>query len=188
MAQQGVETGAFGEWLTEHLRSASKYQDFKVFYDHGDKTKYSNVLATKAFYGNTVSNTNRLADLDVVVIGPNGVADLILEIEERPSSPKKILGDVLALMLCNRLAAKIGGEQHYFELSHTTTLVVAGIAPGKGQRLKKIEKVIEPRLQDLDAPADSIDPKNIRLLFDEDIESVLASLRELVIERFPNTP
>ena len=95
------------------------------YYD-GDKIKYSNVLATKAFYGERVSNSNRLADLDVVVIGPDGITDLILEIEERPSSPKKILGDVLALMLCNRLAAKIAGVQNYFELSHTTTLVIAG--------------------------------------------------------------
>jgi hypothetical protein len=185
MVKQGVETEVFGAWLTEYLQSSPQHRGYKVYFDHGDKCKYSNVLAIKAFYGDAVSNSNRLADLDIVVVRPDGVADLVVEIEERPSSPKKILGDVLALMLCNSLAVRIDGEQNYLKLSQETTLIVAGVQPGKGRRLIKIETVIEPRLHTLVAPADSIDPKRIRLLFDQQIDNVLAQLREVVVQRYP---
>ncbi|MFA5179743.1 MAG: hypothetical protein WC405_00355 [Syntrophales bacterium] len=185
MAEQGVETGAFGGWLTEYLQSSPEHRDYTLYFDHGDKLKYANVLATKAFCGDAVSNSNRLADVDVVVVRSDGVADLIIEIEERPCSPKKILGDVLALMLCNHLAARIGGRQTYFEFSNKTTFIVAGIQPGKGQRLTKIKTIIEPRLHGIAAPADSIDPANIQLIFAEQIYDVLAQLREIVVERFP---
>ena len=185
MAEQGVETGAFGGWLTDYLRSSPNHREYRVYFDHGDKLKYSNVLATKGFFGDAVSNSNRLADLDVVVVRPDGVADLIIEIEERPCSPKKIVGDVLALLLCNRLAARIEGEQVYFKLTHETTLIVAGVQPGKGQRLAKIESVIQPRLHGLAAPADSIDPSGIRLVFAEQIDEVIERLRDFVTQKFP---
>jgi hypothetical protein len=185
MPEQGVETGKFGGWLTDYIESSPKHLGFKVFFDHGNQNRYPNVLAPKAFFGDTVSNSNRLADLDIVVLRPDGVADLIIEIEERPCSPKKILGDVLALMLCNQIAVRVDGEQDYFRLSPETTLIVAGVQPGGGQRLKKIEHVLQPRLHALAAPVDSIDPKQIQLVFAEQIAEVIGRLRTFAEQRFP---
>ncbi|GAB6147151.1 hypothetical protein [Desulfocicer niacini] len=186
MAQQGIETGSFGEWLTDYLKSTPGHGEYTVYFDHGsDKQKYPNVVAPKAFYGNEVSNLNRLADLDVMVVRPDGKVDLVIEIEERPSSPKKILGDVLALVLSNSVATKTNGKQKYFKLCGKTELVVAGIQPGKGRRLRKMSDVIEPRLQSLGAPSDSISPQSIRLLFEEEIEAVLSGLRRIVQQKYP---
>lgn len=182
MAEQGVETGKFGEWLTDYLQSLS---DYRVYFDHGDASRYANVLATKAFYGKTVSSANRLADLDVVVVGPENTALLVIEIEERPCPPKKILGDVLALILCNRLAARVDGRQLYYQLTHDTVVVIAGVQPGGGYRLKKIRDLIEPRLHELEAPKDLIDPRKVRLLFDERIADVIEGLKAMVREIFP---
>ena len=185
ITKQGLETGKFGGWLTEYMQSLPRYQ---VYFDHGDKSRYSNVLATKGFYskcGDVVTNANRLTDLDIVVIEPTGSAALVIEIEERPCSPKKILGDILALMLCNRLAARVDGEQKYYELSQNTKIIVAGVLPGNGCRLARIHDLIEPRLRNLNAPPDSINPTNIHFIFNEHIKDVINELKKVVQEMFP---
>ena len=182
-SKHGEQTGKFGLWLTNYLKP--RYCEYPVYYDHGDKNLEPNVAAIKGFFGDEVSNKNRLADVDLMVAKPNKDIMLLVEIEERESSPKKILGDVLAILMCNRFAVKLKGEQHYFNVTPKTELIVAGVVPNKGYRLKKINKIISPRLQLFKAPDDSINPQNVTFMFRENISSTIEALKKKMKELFP---
>jgi len=95
--KQGKETAEFGLWLKNQYASSA----FRIYYDHGEKRIDNNVAAVKGYYGKKVSNQNHLADVDVIVASQKNEILLLIEIEEHSVSPKALLGDVLALMLCN---------------------------------------------------------------------------------------
>lgn len=169
MAQHGEKTGDLGERLVRHFKGSG----FEVFFDHGDKTRFKeNVFAIKAFCGDEVTNENRLSDVDVAIVKGDEVV-VLAEIEEQASSPKKILGDVMAVFLSNQVAVRKEGEQSYFKLTHDTKFFIVGTAPGKGSRLKKI-KHIEKQLQALPKLSNSIDPGNIRLIVDEELTNAIS--------------
>ncbi|MDZ7391638.1 MAG: hypothetical protein ONB25_01875, partial [candidate division KSB1 bacterium] len=146
---QGLETGKFGSRLAARMRNDLRYEGWSIYYDHGDATMDPAVAAIKGFFGAEVKNVNRLADVDVLIGSPDGAARVLIEIEERPCSPKKILGDIFALLLCNRFAVRKGQEQRVFRASPSTRVIVAGVLPGRGHRLCKVEDVIVPRLYQL---------------------------------------
>jgi len=192
MAKQGVNTGAFGKWVSEYLTSLAAYAGYKVYYDHGDTTVESNVVATKGIFGDKATNLTRLADVDVIIVKPDDTIRLLFEIEERPVSPKKILGNVLACLLCNRFAVKVSDntrtkkkKQKYFGIADDTVLLVAGVVPTSGARLKKICDTIQPRMHLLSGLKDAIRPANIHLYFTGDIRSTIHDLKEDVKRRFP---
>jgi hypothetical protein len=177
---QGVETRRFGEWLTERVGDAN----LKVYYDHGDKTSHSNVAAIKAFAGDAVANANRLADLDILV-AKGRAARLLVEIEERPLSPKKVLGDVMAVMLSDRVAVLVDRSQWYFDIASSTRLVIAGAVPDAGDRVSKIREIIAPRLKAISGSPSGLNPKNVELLFSGSLAATLDALKartEVILE------
>jgi len=180
-SKRGKRTGAFGRWLTQHLEKIPQY---RVYYAHGDKQSESNVVRIQGFFGDSVANYNRLADVDVMVAGPNEDAVVLIEIEESENLPKKIFGDVFAICACNRFAVKQDDEQHYFKINLETKLIIAGAAPAKGQKLKQINEVIPPRLQQFTSPDDSINLQNVSLIFEGDISSTIGALKKKMKELF----
>lgn len=181
---QGCETGEFGRRWATQFRSAPLHPDLSIYYDHGNPLADASVVATKGFFGADVSNLNRLADIDILVASSNQTAEMLIEIEERACSPKKILGDVLAALICNRFAVNLGGHQHNFEVSPTTTLVVAGIAPDRGCRLQKIEQILLPRIRQVGGLPGGIRPHNVSLVFARDIRETIRRLDKIMSERF----
>ena len=176
----GYETGQFGIRLAARIRSSSAHSGWHVYYDHGDPALDASVAATKGFFGTDVNNLNRLADIDILVASPNCIAQLLIEIEERPCSPKKILGDTLAILLCNQFAVCVHGEQWTFRASPATRLIVAGVIPDRGNRLRKIDEVIGPRLHRLEGLTDGISPKNVQYVFKRTIAATLEKLDAIV--------
>jgi hypothetical protein len=94
-ARPGYETAQFGRRLAASLQEMARYRDWVRPWRHECRC---HVAATKGFFGKAVKNLNRLADIDVLVASDDGKARLLIEIEERACSPKKILGDVLAAL------------------------------------------------------------------------------------------
>jgi hypothetical protein len=182
--RQGYETGKFGSRLAARIRASAAYSGWHVYYDHGDPTLDASVAATKGFFGTDVKNLNRLADIDILIASPDRIAQLLIEIEERPSAPKKILGDTLAVLLCNQFTVRILGEQRTFRVSPETRLIVAGVLPDRGHRLRKIDEVVRPRLQQLEGLADGISPKNVQFVFSGTIAATLKKLDALVAAQF----
>ncbi len=174
----GWETGQFGQWLGAQLDSSSRYQ---LFYDHGERATDPHVAALKGFAGETVSNLNRLADIDLLLASPAQEARLLIEIEERPLSPKKLLGDIFALLLCTRVAVGRGTEQQYFRITPATHLVVAGIVPTKGQQRAKFATVLLPRLRQVSGPPGGIRLDNVSLILGDSPADMIARLQAHVL-------
>jgi hypothetical protein len=170
MNQQGVATARFGEDLVEEFADP-----YVVYYDHGDPDKSDNVAACKAFYGTPeegVRNVNRLADIDALIADASGRALVLIEIEERPCSPKKILGDIFALAMSNHVA--IGrGDQAYFTIGAHTHVIIAGVLPEKGASREKVDTVIEARLSSFHREEHELSLCNVRLVFRESLSVAL---------------
>jgi hypothetical protein len=177
---QGLETAKFGSGLAIRMRADPTHQAWLMYYDHGDATSDPAVAATKGFFGSEVKNINRLADIDILIGSPTGAAHVLIEIEERPCSPKKILGDILALLLCNGFAVRVGQEQRVFRTSPETRVIVAGVLPSAGHRLQKVEDVILPRLHQLGGLSDGISPANVHLVFSESVQASLQKTQGLL--------
>ena len=176
-SKDGINTGKFGVWLKQHLGDNSPYS---VFYDHGNQQEDPSVAAIKGFYGYQVANKNRLADIDVMVVddSKNEVV-LLIEIEESEMPPKKLLGDVFAVLMCNKIAVKIETKQRYFSVSPNTQFVVAGMVSSRGAGRDKIKNTITPRLQQFGVPNGAIQIDKIKFVFGED---VFETIEELKIE------
>ncbi len=181
---QGQETDVLGQWLTGYVRQSDALRGYQVFYDHGD-SREANVAAIKGFFGTNVTNLNRLADVDVMIVSPDQRVMLLIEVEERGSSPKKILGDAVTIMMCNRFAVRQNGMQRYFEVSNTSRLIVSGVMPAKGNRLKKVDQVIVPRFRKLSGFSKGINPRNIDFVFRPSIAETVDQLKQMVVEALP---
>ena len=119
-----------------------------------------------------------------MVTSPNNEIITIIEIEERPSTPKKIIGDIMTLALCNRFYIKQNGEPQDFKITHDTRLVVAGITPPEGSKLPQLCNII-PRLKRFTSPDDGINLQNLNYIFREDINTTLEALKKYMQEIFP---
>lgn len=108
-----------------------------------------------------------------------------IEVEERGSSPKKILGDAVTIMMCNRFAVLQSGIQRYFEVADTSRLIVAGVLPAEGNRLEKVDRVIVPRFKQLPGFSDGINPRNIDFVFRQTIEETVGQLKQMVVKALP---
>ena len=152
-----------------------------MYYDHGDTAIDASVAATKGFFETEDGNLDWLADIDILVASPDCIAQLLIEIEERPCSPKKILGDTLAILLSNRLAVHVHREERMiFKISPDTLLIVAGVVPDSGHRLKTINDVIDPQIHRLEGLTDGISPKNVQYVFNKMIEDTFEKLDSIV--------
>ena len=172
-----METGKFGK----HLQDIYGHK-FKIYYDHGDATNDKHVAACKGYFnvgGKGVTNLNRLADIDIL-IGKNKEAIILIEIEERASSPKKIIGDVFAIAMCDMVAVRVDGKQNDFRITDKTRLIVSGVVPTKGNRKKKIDEVIQSRVGDFSVCDGGVELSNVSLVFEETIGDVLRRLDELL--------
>ena len=180
-AKHGVETGRFGKWLSQYLEDTPGYQSYSVYYDHGDRQANPNVVKVKGFFGDTVTSTSRLADVDIMVVKPSGEIAILIEIEESSATPKKLVGDLFTILMCNRFAVRGTGGQKYFNIAPETRLIVAGVGATAGQ-LKKVQGIIRSRLSQFEAPADSIGLKNVSLIVEQDLSAMIEKLTERVRE------
>lgn len=183
----GVETGKFGRWLTEQLAVVKPELNYRVFFDHGqlhnEGAGKPETVAIKGFYGEQVSNANRLADIDIAVVNANNRVKILIEIEERESSPKKIVGDVFTIAMCNHIEVKLEKRSHVFAITSETTLIVAGVINPKGSKLAQLQEVLSPRIQAFSAQ-DGLLLTNVKFLFTASIQSTLVALEASILQKF----
>jgi hypothetical protein len=175
----GSKTAEFGLWLTRELK---EYPQYQVYYDHGDPHKYDNVKVIKAFLGDRVSRENKLADVDVLVANQDNEVLLLIEIEESPISPKILLGDVFASMLCEKFAVNIKGKQKYFEVTANSKLVVAGFLPNLPDKQIDIVKVIQGKLKESFSPQGKYSWDRVDLIVAQDLEFTIQRMQTMVLE------
>jgi len=171
--KHGKITQEFGLWLSEYLKTNKEYS---VFYDHGNPQENSNVAVIKGFFGDKVNNRNRLTDIDAIVVNNNKEIVLLIEIEESEMSPKKLVGDIFSMVMCNQFAVRIENENKYFSLSSKTCAIIAGIALDRGNELT----IIKPRLQEFQVPIDGLQLDKIKIVTKPDILKTLEELKNQV--------
>ncbi len=177
---QGRDTDRFGRWLTDYVAASPALAGYRVYYDHGDST-LENVAAIKGFYGDSIANLNRLADVDVMVVSPTRDVVLLVEIEERGSSPKKIFGDAVTILMCNQFAVGRGQAQENFAVADDTRLIISGVMPDHGSRVDKIEQVAAPRFREFSGLAGGISPGNVDFAFASSIDVVVSRLQDMTV-------
>jgi hypothetical protein len=175
----GEKTGQFGRWLTDALIDNPKY---RVYYDHGDPQKSDNVAVIKSFIGEEVTNSNRLADVDVMVYNPDHEILLLIEIEESALSPKTLFGDIFANLFSTRFAVRDGGEQKYFSVTPQTHLIIAGFIPRANKENKEKIEEIQVRLREFSFPENTISLENVDLVIDDNLETCIRNLKDKVNE------
>jgi hypothetical protein len=178
---KGIETGKFGAWLSGHLPEGPCGAARRVFYDHGDQALHANVAALQAFYGEQVTSMNRLADVDVAIVDAAGNVEVLIEIEESAFSAKKIVGDVFAIAMCNRVAVKRPNATAVFAITPSTVLFVAGVANPRGKKHAQVEEVILPRLRQFAAPDGAFRLADTRFVLADTIELVISQLEHQVL-------
>jgi hypothetical protein len=171
------ESALFGQWLSDRLRKNPRYRHYAVYYDHGDKTVHPNVAAIKGIYGEKVTNSSQLTQVDVMVAKPNQEIIILVEIEEGQCSPKKIIGDIFTNLMCNRYAVALEGEQRYFSITPETVLVIAGIMDPKGAMKNQLEKTIKPRISQFHTPDEGLCLDKVWLIFEARMEAVIKELK-----------
>ncbi len=86
-----------------------------------------------SYFGAEHHAWSELSTVDLLVAdGSTGEALLIVEVEETGADPKRVLGDVYALALAERLAAGKGRDKVAYRLTPATCLLVCFPAKGKG--------------------------------------------------------
>ncbi len=175
MPTQGHMTCEFGKWLTANVNEIGAPSDYVVFYDHGDSQE-ENVVAIKGFCGDEVCNKNRLADVDVMIAKPSGRIVLLIEIEERHATPKKIIGDAATLLMCTKFAVRKEKEQKTYTVDRNSRLLIALILPDHGDRQRKVSEVLAPRFKSFSGFKQGVRPGQVEFLSDGSIKELREKL------------
>jgi hypothetical protein len=87
--------------------------DYKIYYHHGkDKEKEPNFCEPTPFF-DKCSNASKLSYVDIAVINGSDRAILVCEIEEGGAEPKKIIGDIINIVLSDQI--RIQGRDYYYD-------------------------------------------------------------------------
>ena len=174
----GELTGNFGKWVDSYVKE--KGLEYKVYYDHGKKG-LENVGKINGIVGSELSRVNNLAQVDILVVDKSGGINLIIEIEEGSSpNPKKVIGVVFSIILCNRFSFGKKHNRKCFKIAPETQLIFAGFTNPKGVKKQKFLEVITPRMNEMKAPSDSIRLENISFVFEDDWDLTSKALERKV--------
>ena len=180
MSKQGEKTGVYGKYLYQYCKETHPW--LTVYYDHGNKETDTHVAAAMGFYGEKVRNRNRLTDVDIIVGSCNKKIVLLIEVEQSTTSPKTVLGDILATKMCNKFAVKTDKRKHdTYSITPQSSLFIAFPYKERGNNKQKMEH-IESRIPEIEAFPDGISSKNIQFIMGPSIEEVLEKLKVKVEE------
>jgi len=124
MNPHGPSTSAVAESITEELNK----KGYDVYYDHGQASKFVGKIAVSI--EKKLGREKEISQMDIAVIERNlsGERNLrrviaLIEIEETTDNPKKLIGDIFAVLL-GTSAFLLGGEQ--VDVGEWTTLIIIG--------------------------------------------------------------
>ena len=121
----GKLTSEAGRTLSDMLQ----HQGYDVLFDHGGKINEGRYKVGKinGWYGNEYNASSQLAQLDIAVVEKESHRALaLIEIEESPSVPKVIIGDIFATLLCDHIAFERQRELEVGEFTGLLVLIRAG--------------------------------------------------------------
>jgi len=139
--ENGYYTGKLG------LKLSEKYKDTKysVYYSHPNERDESNACRPQTFM-NKCSNATSLSWLDIVFLNQErNQVELIIEIEEEGSEPKKVIGDIGSVILSDQIRITEAKEKDY-DFGNLTFIMGVKVNPD-GSRVEKIKLICERMLE-----------------------------------------
>jgi hypothetical protein len=157
--------GKYTQILGERLKERLEKDGYEIFYDHGD-LKHRIVAYFKDY-----SRRYFLSFVDIVVIR-NEEVKVLCEIEETSSNPKKVLGDLLSILLAEKL--RYGGVEY----NVISPYIVLGLyAKEKGIKLYQTESILNRFCEIFD-----INRERIRIIFAENLDRMIDSVEKTILE------
>jgi hypothetical protein len=172
--KHGRYTAAFGKKLGQRLQKT----DYTVWYDHGDPKTDPHVLKTSGYYGVELSNESKLAEIDIMITEGDRIRCLV-EIEENPVSPKKILGDAFTICMCNGFAINKGGKRKQYLFDDETELLIACWFNPKGKGVSKLQ-LLEERFRGFKGLRDGLSVEKVHFIHAGDVEGLLNELEQKI--------
>jgi hypothetical protein len=133
MNASGQLTSAVAKSITEELNQ----KGYDVYYDHEKAGKFMGTIAVSI--DDKLSREKEISQLDIAIVEriPNKAIALI-EIEETTDNPKKLIGDIFAVLMGTSTYLP-GGKPVY--VGEWTTLMIIGKGPGHVDRNERIRKM-----------------------------------------------
>ncbi len=155
--------GKFTAILGKRLRK--RLEGCEVYYDHGDSSSRIPV------YFGDYSRKNILSFVDIVVL-KDGDVKIVCEIEETASTPKKVLGDLVSILLGEKI--RCGGTDY---LLSSPAIVIGLQAKEKGVKDNQISGMLD-RL----SRVFNLDLEMTTLVFSEKPEELINNVEKSVME------
>jgi|GEM_PF-1025465 hypothetical protein len=157
--------GKYTQILGERLKERLEKDGYEVFYDHGDQ-KHRIVAYFKDY-----SRRYFLSFIDIAVVR-NEEVKVLCEIEETSSNPKKVLGDLISILLAEKLRY---GSLEYYVIS---PYVVLGLyAKEKGVKRYQTENILNRFCEIF-----GVDRGKIVVIFAEDLDWLIDLVEKTVLE------
>lgn len=166
--KRGEYTRRLGESLTKMLEKEN-YLKLQVFYDHGKNEP--NVCRPTLYFGEKCSRDTTLSFVDIAVV-ESGKVKVLCEIEEKGASPKKIIGNIVSVLLAEKININ--------NVNLGEPRIVLGIkVKAKGKSAEKIQE-LKKKIQNAVKPEFLCKVKQIPIIVNNNIEEVIDNVRKEV--------
>jgi len=155
--------GEFTAILGERLKK--RLEGYEVYYDHGGGNSRIPV------YFGDYSRMNILSFVDIVVLKDDGVK-VICEIEETASTPKKVLGDLVSILI----GEKIRCDRTDYQLS-SPAIIIGLRAKEKGVKSYQISGIL-----DRISRVFGLDLERVTLIFSEEPERLIDNVEKSILK------
>lgn len=173
----GVYTGDLGYRLYKKYKNTAH----DVYYAHsGNEGDEPNLCHPTPFFGEH-SKASTLSWVDIAVVNKNTVKiELIAEIEESGAEPKKVIGDVVNIILSEQVRIK----DNDYEYGDTTLILGAKENPS-GDREKKTRRICK-KLMEIN---ENTGNKKMEIIpiFDGDVEALAQKVENEIERRLAET-
>jgi len=166
----GAHTGELGKRLYKKYKSTAH----DVYYDHSNGNE-PNLCRPTPFFGE-YSNASTLSRVDIAVVNKKtDSVELIAEIEESGAEPKKVIGDVVNIILSEQVRIK-DKDYGYGDI----TFILGIKANPNGEREKKIRRICEKLMENNEKKGNKI---YIIPVFGSDIKALTRKVKREIERR-----
>jgi hypothetical protein len=173
-----MDKGKYTRELGRKLYYKFSETKYEVFYDCHvkNKEKWPNCCRPTPFFDEKSTGTT-LSFVDIVIVNKETeYVDVLIEIEETTSEPKKIIGDIGNIILSEKIHIK-GNEYHYGNL----VLIVGLMVNKKGKGVEKATLICDKLLK-INETVGNKEMKIIPIL-DDKLEKLMNKIEKDISER-----
>lgn len=169
----GKYTEKLGEKLIQRLGS-----NYCIYYAHGRKTDDGHVCHPMPVFGNC-SNASTLSYVDIVIIEhENKKVKILCEIEESRASPKKIIGDIVNILISDSIHIQ---EEDY---EYDKLQLILGLKVTEGGKSEQKAHFLKQKLQGIIKEQYWSLLDEITIICDKDLNNLIRKVESKIMDIF----